>query len=300
MSSFQDYVVEESIEEYQSGAISRGDLERRVLGALGDAEGRRVLAGVPARAAASRPRRAAAPRPIGGGAGVETQDVRVPVQGAELLGYLARPEGAGPFPAILAIHENRGLVDHIKDCARRLAGAGYVALAPDLLSRQGGTAAKFSDPNDAIAALGQSDPEQNTRDLVAALDWLAQQPYVDRNRLAVTGWCMGGGYTWRVVTQAGSRLKAAVPWYGPNPPGDVDKIQAPVFAIYGELDQRINAGIDAITQQMQQNGKQFEKKIYPNAQHAFNNDQNPERYNAEQAPIAWNDMLQFLDRHLKR
>ncbi len=298
MSSFQEYVVEESIEEYQAGTISRADLERRVLGALGDVEGRRVLAGVPERATPSA-HRLAVPLPIQGGAGVETQDVRIPIEGGELLGYVARPEGSGPFPAVLAIHENRGLVDHIKDCARRLAAAGYVALAPDLLSRQGGTAAKFSDPNDAIAALGQSDPVQNTRDLVAALDWLGQQPYVDRSRMAVTGWCMGGGYTWRVVTQAGDRLKAAVPWYGPNPPGDVDKIQAPVFAIYGALDERINAGIDAITQQMQQHGKSFEKKIYPNAQHAFNNDQNPDRYNAEQAPVAWNDMLRFLDRHLK-
>jgi carboxymethylenebutenolidase len=298
MSSFQEYVVEESIEEYEAGAISRADLERRVLGALGDVEGRRVLAGVPERTMPSA-RRLATPLPIQGGAGVETQDVRIPIQGGELLGYVARPEGSGPFPAILAIHENRGLVDHTKDCARRLAAAGYVALAPDLLSRQGGTAAKFSDPNDAIAALGQSDPVQNTHDLVAALDWLGQQPYVDRSRMAVTGWCMGGGYTWRVVTQAGDRLEAAVPWYGPNPPGDVDKIQAPVFAIYGALDERINAGIDAITQQMQQNGKSFEKKIYPNAQHAFNNDQNPDRYNAEQAPVAWNDMLRFLDRHLK-
>jgi carboxymethylenebutenolidase len=295
MSSFQEYVVEESIEEYQNGAISRADLERGLLGALGDAEGGRVLAGVPERAVASRDRQAV-PAPIQGGAGLETEDVRVPVEGAELLGYLARPEGAGPFPAVLAIHENRGLVDHIKDCARRLASAGY---APDLLSRQGGTAAKFSDPNDAIAALGQSDAEQNTRDLVAALDWLGKQSYVDSSRMGVTGWCMGGGYTWRVVTQAGGRLKAAVPWYGPNPPGDVDKIQAPVFAIYAELDQRINAGIDAITEQMQQNGKQFDKKIYPNAQHAFNNDQNPERYNAEQAPVAWNDMMRFLDRRLK-
>jgi carboxymethylenebutenolidase len=298
MSGMQDYVVEESIEEYQGGAISREMLERRVVGALGVDEGHRVLAGVPLHAGPARSRRPV-PAPIQGGAGVETQDVRIPVQGGELLGYLARPEGAGPFPAVLAIHENRGLVDHTKDCARRLAADGYVALAPDLLSRQGGTAAKFSDPNDAIAALGKSDAEENTRDLVAALDWLRQQPGVDGSRMAVTGWCMGGGYTWRVVTQAGNRLKAAVPWYGPNPPGDVDKIAAPVFAIYGALDERINAGIDGITQQMKQHGKAFEHKVYPNAQHAFNNDQNPERYNAEQAPIAWNDMLQFLAKHLK-
>jgi carboxymethylenebutenolidase len=243
-------------------------------------------------------RRTAVPRPIQGGAGIQTADVSIPIPGGQLLGYLARPEGDGSRGAVLAIHENRGLVDHIKDCARRLAAAGYVALAPDLLSREGGTGA-FRETADATAALGKADANQNTQDLLAALDWLAQQPGVDGSRLAVTGWCMGGGYTWRVATQAGSRIKAAVPWYGPNPPSDADKIAAPVFAIYGALDERINAGIPAISELMWKNNKPFALRVYPNAQHAFNNDQNPERYNAEQAPIAWNDMLYFLGETLK-
>jgi carboxymethylenebutenolidase len=115
----------------------------------------------------------------------------------------------------VAIHENKGLVDHTRDCARRLASAGYVVLAPDLLSRQGGTD-KF-EQNDAIAELGKADAEQNTRDIVAAIDWLGKRPEVDASHVGVTGWCMGGGYTWRVATQAGSRIHAAVPWYGPIP-----------------------------------------------------------------------------------
>src|SRR5438445_659392 len=109
---------------------------------------------------------------------------------------------------------------------------------------------------------------------------------------------IGGGYTWRVTTQAGTRLRAAVPWYGPNPPSGVATIGAPVFAIYGALDQRINAGIDAIVREMASGGKPFEHKIYPNAQHAFNNDANPERYNPEQAKVAWDDMLRFFARQL--
>ena len=299
MNYMQEYLVSEFIEEHEDGNLSRADLEHRILGILGLEEGSQVLSQVPVRPALPERKvsRLAVAAPIRGGAGVDTQDVRVPVDGGELLGYLARPSGNGQHVGILAIHENRGLVDHIKDCARRLASAGYVTLAPDLLSRQGGTG-KFSDPNDAIAALGQVDRDEATRDLVTALDWLGKQQGVDGSRLAVTGWCMGGGYTWRVTTEAGSRLKASVPWYGPNPPGGVENIACPVFAIYGELDERINAGIPEITEHMQANGKQFEKKIYPGAQHAFNNDQNPERYNAEQAPIAWNDMLQFLERHL--
>ena len=297
MHDMQQYVATEFIEEYEDGQLSRAELERRVRGVLGAAEAEVLLAGVPV--VAQRPRRRAAPRPaIQGGAGIETQDVTIPVQGGELKAYLARPEGDGRRPSVLAIHENRGLVDHIKDCARRLAAAGYVALAPDLLSRQGGTGA-FAETADATAALGKSDPDENTRDLLAALDWLAQNQHVDGNRLAVTGWCMGGGYTWRVATQAGGRIKAAVPWYGPNPPSDADKIEAPVFAIYGALDERINAGIPAISEQMWKNNKTFALKVYPGAQHAFNNDQNPERHNAEQAPIAWNDMLYFLGEYMK-
>jgi carboxymethylenebutenolidase len=293
----QQYVVTEFIEEYEDGQMSRADLERRVAGVLGAAEAASVLAGVPV-VAPRRRLRAALRGPIQGGAGIETQDVTIPIQGGELRAYLARPEGDGRRPAVLAIHENRGLVDHIKDCARRLAAAGYVALAPDLLSRQGGTGA-FAETADATAALGKADANENTRDLLAALDWLAQQPGVDGNRLAVTGWCMGGGYTWRVATQAGGRIKAAVPWYGPNPPSDAEKIEAPVFAIYGALDERINAGIPAISELMWKNNKTFALKVYPGAQHAFNNDQNAERHNAEQAPIAWNDMLYFLGEYVK-
>ncbi len=90
-----------------------------------------------------------------------------------------------------------------------------------------------------------------------------------------------------------------MPWYGPNPSEGVENITAPIFAIYGELDQRINAGIEAITQQMQTHGKPFTYKIYQGAQHAFNNDTNPERYHPGQARIAWNDMLEFFARHLE-
>jgi carboxymethylenebutenolidase len=292
MNDLQAYLVGEFIEEYEDGALSREDLEHRVRGMIGAEAAVAALSAVPVRSGSTRPRIPAI-RPIRGGADLETMDVQIALGQGEMQGYLARPSEAGNFPAIVAIHENRGLVEHIKDVARRLASEGYVVLAPDLLSRQGGTGA-FADTNDAIAALGSSDPDQNARDLVSALDWLANQPDVDGGRLGVTGWCMGGGYTWRVATLAGSRIRAAVPWYGPNPPSGVANIAAPVFAIYGELDERINAGIDAITQQMAAAGKSFEKKIYPGAQHAFNNDTNAERYNASQAPIAWADMLAFF------
>lgn len=297
MHDMQRYLITEFIEEYEDGGLDRATLERRVVGILGPDEAAAVLAGVPERAGGARPQRTES-RPIHGGAGLNTGDARVPVGDGELSGYLVRPDDTDKRPAILAIHENKGLVEHIRDCARRLASEGYVVFAPDLLSRRGGTT-KFPDPTEAIAALGQTDPLQNTRDLVAALDWLATQRGVEAGRVGVTGWCMGGGYTWRTATQAGTRIRAAVPWYGPNPPDGVERIAAPVFAIYGELDQRINAGIDAIAALMKTHGKPFSYKVYAGAQHAFNNDTNPERYNADQARIAWKDMLDFFAQHLR-
>jgi carboxymethylenebutenolidase len=296
MHDMQRYLVTEFVEEYEDGALDRATLERRVVGILGPETAAIVLAAVPERARGARPRRAACV-PMHGGAGLTTADAGVPLADGRLHGYLARPDDTDKRAAILAIHENRGLVEHIRDCARRLASAGYIVFAPDLLSRRGGTD-QFSDVSDAIAALGQADPQQNTRDLITALDWLADQRGVDSSRLGVTGWCMGGGYTWRVATQAGKRIRAAVPWYGPNPPDGVERIAAPVFAIYGELDQRINAGIDTIAAQMKTHGKPFSYKVYAGAQHAFNNDTNAERYHPQQARIAWNDMLEFFAQHL--
>lgn len=298
MNDMQEYLVTEFIEEYEDGNLSRHDLEYRVKGIVGLADAVTLLATVPARAETDRPTATTSPSSSSSAntAGVETENVRIPIEGGELLAYLARPAGGRRGPAILAIHENKGLVDHTRDCARRLAAAGYVTLAPDLLSREGGTD-KF-DANDAVAAFGKADAEQNTRDLVAALSWLAQRPDVDAAHIGVTGWCMGGGYTWRVITQPGAAVAAAVPWYGPVPQSGVENIRGPVFAIYGGLDERITGGAAKIEPQMKENGKSFEYKIYPDAQHAFNNDQNPERYNAQQAPIAWGDMLSFFKRHL--
>ncbi len=298
MDDIQEYLITEFIELYEDGELDRDVLERRVLGIAGAEAGAAILAGVPhvERRASTRQVLKAA---IAGGAGLETKNVEIPIQGGTLYGYLARPEWIGTRPALIAIHENRGLVEHTKDCARRLAEAGYVTLAVDLLSRQGGTDKVVAGGGDATVALGQADAEQNTRDIVAAIDWLAKQPDVASDKIGVTGWCMGGGYTWRTAIMASGEVAAAVPWYGPVPRSGVEDIQAPVFAIYGGLDERVNAGIPTITEEMQKAGKPFEKKIYPGAQHAFNNDTNPERYNPEQAKIAWADMLAFFDKHLK-
>jgi carboxymethylenebutenolidase len=129
--------------------------------------------------------------------------------------------------------------------------------------------------------------------------YMQSQPYVQKDRVGMVGFCFGGGVTWRVATKM-PELRAAVPFYGPNPPlEDVPQIRAAVLAIYAERDQRINQGIPAIEEAMARHGKTFEKIIYPNADHAFHNDTNPQRYNAAAARDAWAKTLAWFDRHLK-
>lgn len=227
---------------------------------------------------------------------VKAEDVQFPSGGATITGYLARPAADGTYPAILVCHENRGLTDHIRDVTRRLAKAGYVGLAVDLLSRQGGTA-KVGEAQ-VPGVLGNNPPAQMVGDFQAGLDYLKTQSFVAQGKFGMTGFCFGGGITWRCATQM-AELRAAVPFYGPNPPlEDVPKIQAAVLAHYGERDTRINAGIPAIEQAMKQNGKTFEFVIYPNAGHAFHNDTGS-AYNPEAARQAWQKTLEWFDKYVK-
>jgi carboxymethylenebutenolidase len=226
---------------------------------------------------------------------VSVADIQFAGEDTTLLGYLARSVQAGSHPLVLVCHENRGLTEHIKDVTRRLAKAGYAALAVDLLSRQGGT--DSLDSSQVPGALGNIDPEQFAQDFRSGLRYLQAQSFAQADRVGMVGFCFGGGFTWLAATRI-SELKAAVPFYGPHPPlEDVKDIQAAVLAIYGERDQRINQGIPEIEAAMQQNQKIFEKIIYPDADHAFFNDTGP-RYNLQAAQDAWQSLLAWFDRYL--
>ena len=218
-------------------------------------------------------------------------------QGVTILAYLARPKGNGPFPAVLVCHENRGLLEHIKDVARRLAKAGYVGLAVDLLSRQGGID-KITDAAQVPGLLANAPAQQLVQDFRDGMTHLQSQSFVAKDRIGMVGFCFGGGVTWRCATQI-PELKAAVPFYGPNPPlEDVPKIKAAVQAMYGELDTRITSGAAAIEAAMQQNTKTFAKIVYPNANHAFHNDTGAS-YNPEAAKDAWAKTLAWFDKYLR-
>lgn len=230
---------------------------------------------------------------------VEAQMISFPGNGTTILAYLARPRGAsGPQPVVLVCHENRGLVDHIKDVARRFAKQGYVACAVDLLSRQGGTD-KIADGSAIPGLLSNMDPTQEVGDFRAAATYLSSQPYANKDRIGMNGFCFGGGITWRAVVSM-PELKAAVPFYGPPPPLDqVPNAKAAVFGVYSSDPQDFaNNGREQLDQALTKAGVVHQFKVYPNTQHAFFNDTGP-RYNQEQALIAWQDMLNWFARYLK-
>jgi carboxymethylenebutenolidase len=219
--------------------------------------------------------------------------------GTAIGAYLTRPKGEGSHPAVVVLHENRGLNDHIRDVARRFAKAGYVALAPDLLSRQGGTGS-FASPEAAIEGIRKVDEEVVTKDLTGGINYLKGQNYVRARKIGVVGFCWSGGQATLILTR-NRDLAAGVVYYGRNPNDldDVKNITAPVLANYGEKDERITAGVPALAEAMKKHGKSFDYKIYPGAQHAFNNDTNPQRYDPEAAKDAWNRTLEFFKKHLQ-
>ena len=326
MNYFQKYLVEEFTEDYQEGHLSRREALKLIAGVTGNALlASSILAGCappaqsvsnaspppaststpgmpspePATATdepAVQPTPAETESPTQEGAAIESSDVQLPGDDADLLAYLARPAGEGSYPVVLVCHENRGLTEHIQDVTRRLASAGYVALAVDLLSRHGGTSTL--NPNDVPGLLGNTPPEQFVKDFLSGWRYLQDQPFAQADRVGMVGFCFGGGVTWLVATRM-PELRAAVPFYGPHPPvDDVQNIQAAVLAIYAESDQRINQGIPAIEEAMQDHGKIYEKVIYPDTEHAFHNDTGP-RYNPEAARDAWSKTLQWFERYLK-
>ena len=222
--------------------------------------------------------------------------IEIPAADANIMGYLARPSSETVSPVILVCHENRGLTPHIQDVTRRFAKAGYVGLAVDLLSRQGGTETVGS--LNVPGALGNIDQSQFVEDFKSGWQYLQGQAFADAPRAGMTGFCFGGGVTWQVAVHM-PELLAAVPFYGPHPDiSDVPAIQAAVMAVYGELDSRINGGIPAIEEAMAANNKIYEKVIYPNADHAFHNDSGT-RYNPEAATDAWKRTLAWFETYVR-
>jgi len=214
--------------------------------------------------------------------------------GTKITGYLARLKGGQKHPAVIVIHENRGLNPHIEDVARRLAVEGFLALAPDLLSPLGGTP---SDPDKAAELIGKLDAAETVARLVAAVPFLAKHAE-SAGKVGVVGFCWGGGMANRLAA-AGTSLNAGVPYYGAQlTAADVPKISAPLLLHYASLDQRINAGIADYEAALKASNKTYEIHMYEGANHAFNNDTNAARYHQEAAALAWSRTISFLKKHL--
>ena len=224
---------------------------------------------------------------------LKTQDVTIADQ---LTGYLAWPASAsGKLPAVMVVHENRGLVPHIKDVVRRLALEGFLVLGPDFLTSLGGT------PEDEDAGrdmIGKLEAPKVTQQAVAAVRWLKGHEK-SNGKVGAVGFCWGGGVVNRTAVAAGSDLTAAVPYYGAQPPAaDVPKIKAEMLLHYAGSDERINAGIDAYKDALKAAGVKHEVHMYDGAQHAFNNDTSEARYNKTAADLAWSRTIGMLKRAL--
>ena len=211
----------------------------------------------------------------------------------DLQGHLS--EAPVPRGGVLVIHENRGLTDHIRSVADRLAGAGFTALAIDLLSEDGGSDAN-ADEGSIAGILGAATPERLVDDLRAGLDELERR--LPGSALGVIGFCFGGGMVWALLDAGDPRLAAAIPFYGPAPeaPGFSDSTAA-VLGVYAEQDDRVNASQERVRVALEAAGLTHRINVYPGVGHAFFNDTG-ERFDPTQAAAAWTDAVDWFDEHL--
>ncbi|MCJ7997016.1 dienelactone hydrolase family protein [Rhizobium cremeum] len=226
---------------------------------------------------------------------LDTQEITYPGGSGEMKGYLALPkDAAGKLPAVIVIHENRGLNPHIRDVTRRMALEGFVALAPDFLSPQGGTPENEDQAREMFSKLDMAATVANgeaTRAFLAGYEKA-------NGKVGAIGFCWGGGLVNRLAV-ASPELGAGVAYYGAQPPAeDVPKIKAPLLLHYAGLDERINAGIDAYKAALEKDGKTFELHVYDGVNHAFNNDTSAARYDKAAADLAWSRTVAFLKKYL--
>jgi len=228
---------------------------------------------------------------------IKAQYVTYPSPGGnsgQMRGYLVQPAGPGPFPAVLVIHENRGLNPYIEDVARRLAVDGFLALAPDGLHPAGGYPGNDDDGRDLQARLDQG---KLRIDMLNGARFLKAYA-LSSGKLGVTGFCWGGGVVNWLATQLGTDLQAGVPYYGPAAEtASVARIKAPMLIHYAENDPRINGMHPAFEAAMKEAGVQFESHTYPGTQHGFHNNSTP-RYAEPAAKLSWERTVAFFRKHL--
>ena len=228
---------------------------------------------------------------------IKAQYVTYPSPGgnaASLRGYLVHPVGQGPFPAVLVVHENRGLNPYIEDVARRAAVEGFIALAPDGLAAVGGYPGNDDDGRELQAKLDQA---KLRTDMLNGAKFLKAHK-LSTGKLGVTGFCWGGGTTNWLATSLGADMHAGAPYYGvAAATADVPKIKAPLLVHLAENDPRVNETYPTYEQELKKAGARYEIHMYPGTQHGFHNNSTP-RYNEPAAKLSWERTVAFFKRNL--
>lgn len=327
LGKFERYLVEEFYDDYREGKLPRRAFFRRVayitggmaaaaatLSAMG-CTGKDLpnpAAPIPSATPTAAPP-TPSPTPTGtpvpvpgakspltvadGDPAVRGRDVTFPSGTAQAGGYLAMPASSSTArrAAVLICHENAGLTPHIRDVARRFAREGYAALAVDLLAREGGTPSQERDKVPGLLTAAGID--RHVQDFAAARRYLGTVDGVDGARVAMIGFCYGGGVTWAAATQI-PELKAVAPFYGPAPDAAaVPKIKAAALGVYAEKDARITGGMEALDRALTAANVTHQMKVYPGVGHAFHNDTGG-AYDEAQATQAWKDVLAWFTRHV--
>jgi carboxymethylenebutenolidase len=297
MTPLQRYIAEEIATDHVDGLLSRREALRRLalIGVSTAAAGALIAAcSENKQTTTDEPAIETAPPP-----GSENAVATTPVTWAGPRGELqgAWAEATGPRGGVLVMHENKGLNDYVRSVAGRFAGIGYSALAIDLLSAQGGTA-KFADPAEATAALSKIPPDESLANLKSGIGELQRR--VPDKKVAAVGFCMGGGLVWQMLAAGAPELVAAVPFYGPAPenPDFSGSKNVAVLGIYAANDERVNKTEPAARAALERAGLVHEIVIEPDAQHAFFNDTNPDRYSATAAADAWRRVQDWLGRYV--
>lgn len=330
LNQFQRYLVHEFVDDYNDGVMGRRDMVARVLKITGSAAAAAtMLTTLGVRAADAlepatvlRQATPVATSPLTvpeDDPDILTAYANVPVDNVPFQVYEAYPasvaareapaatpvvggatpvtSASGPFPVIFVCHENRGLTAHIRDVARRFAKQGYIAVAPDLVSPEGGTLNNAA--SDIPAILSGGDPTRHVGVFQALIaHYGALTDPIDPTRMGMIGFCFGGGVTWQVATQV-PEIQAAIPFYGPPPPLEaVPNISAAVLGVYADdPGDFANEGRDELETALGAAGTTFQINVYPGTEHAFHNDTGP-RYNEEQALVAWQDSLDWFAQYV--
>lgn len=286
-----DQKISALYEEYTQGSIDRREFLKRLTVLAGGAAGANALLPLLENRSSAQAEVIPPNDPR-----LHTEEIQFPGATGDVRAYRARPKRDDKFPGVVVIHENRGLVPHIRDVARRFALEGFIGMAPDALSPLGGTP---EDADKARSLIQNLDGPSTIRNYVAAVKYLKTHP-ASTGQVGCIGFCWGGAMANQVAVNS-PEVSAVVPFYGRQPASqDVPRIKAPLLLHYAGLDEGINRGIPAYEAALKKASIDYRIYTYEGTQHAFFNDTNPDRYHRQAAQLAWQRTLSFLKEKLKK